>query len=537
MPGILLINLMNRLEAATSRLEDMAQPSQGDSPTSHSTNGAAPHASAKAPGQLPAASSVAPATRKVSEPLPVSIESFDTLINQTVTRFVNLSDELGGVVAEQSSSVLRAFGAQRKILIIATRAKKPDVKSSMYMEILTELQRQMGMVGDIRETNRASPLFNHLSAVSEGISALGWITVEPKPAEYINETLGGAQFYGNRVLKEYKEKDRKHVEWVQAFYQIFKSLSAYVKQHYEGGLAWNNKSGIDAKDVLQQMQSPQSTPSAAPQAGSAPPLPPPPPPPPLPTFDNASSQSAPVSSKGGDMDAVFSQLNQGEAVTSGLRKVDRSQMTHKNPSLRSTGAVPTRSDSQTSTSSATRGKSPLPPGKKPKPENMRTKKPPRAELEGNKWIIENFDSPSETVTINASLNHSILISRCRATTIQIQGKANAVSISDSPRLSLIIDSLVSSVDVIKSANFALQVLGALPTILLDQVDGATVYLGAASQHTEIFSSKCSSVNLMVLPQGASDEDGVDYRECPLPEQIKSVIRDGAVFSEIVEHAG
>ena len=101
---------------------------------------------------------------------------------------------------------MRAFGAQRKILLIATQAKKPDVQSPLYMEILTELQRQMGSVGDLRETNRTSPLANHLSAVSEGITALGWITIEPDPAKFVTDVFGGAQFFGNRVLKEYKER-------------------------------------------------------------------------------------------------------------------------------------------------------------------------------------------------------------------------------------------------------------------------------------------------------------------------------------------
>jgi adenylyl cyclase-associated protein len=74
------------------------------------------------------------------------------------------------------------------------------------MDILTDLQKQMGIVNDIREANRASPLFNHLSTVSEGITALAWVTYEPNPANYLIEILSSAQFYGNRVLKEYKEK-------------------------------------------------------------------------------------------------------------------------------------------------------------------------------------------------------------------------------------------------------------------------------------------------------------------------------------------
>jgi adenylyl cyclase-associated protein len=114
----------------------------------------------------------------------------------------------------------------------------------------------------------------------------------------------------------------------------------------------------------------------------------------------------------------------------------------------------------------------------------------------------------------------------------LKGKANAVSVDNSQRLSLIVESLVSSVDVIKAPNFAMQVTGTLPTILMDQVDGAQIYLGTESMNTEIFASKCSGMNLNVI-----EEDG-DYKEHALPEQIRTYIReDGKISSEIVEHAG
>ena len=249
-----------------------------------------------------------------------------------------------------------------------------------------------------------------------------------------------------------------------------------------------------------------------------------PPAPPMPT-NGISSSRAPTS----DMGAVFDQLSRGEAVTAGLRKVDPSQQTHKNPSLRAGAAVPpTRSDSQSSN-----GKSPIP-SKRPKPESMRTKKPPRMELDGNKWIIENYDNPPERMLeIDAQISHSILISRCTKTAIRVLNKANAISIDSSSQVSLVIDSLVSSVDVIKTPRFEMQVLGTLPTIMLDQVDGASIYLSRESMKTEVFTSKCTAVNIN-LP-GQTEDD--DYKECPLPEQIKSVIRNGAVVSEIVEHAG
>ena len=121
----------------------------------------------------------------------------------------------------------------------------------------------------------------------------------------------------------------------------------------------------------------------------------------------------------------------------------------------------------------------------------------------------------------------------------VKGKANAISIDNSPRLSLIVESLVSSVDVIKSTNFALQVTGVLPTLLMDTVDGAQVYLGKESMGTEVFTSKCTGINLNIIDEASTDgdEEG-DYKEVALPEQIRSYIgKDGKIISEIVEHAG
>jgi adenylyl cyclase-associated protein len=165
---------------------------------------------------------------------------------------------------------------------------------------------------------------------------------------------------------------------------------------------------------------------------------------------------------------------------------------------------------------------------------MRTKKPPKKELEGNKWLIENYDNPGQMIEIEAAINHSLLISRCTKTTIRVIGKANAISLDNCTQTSLVIDSLVSAVDVIKCPKFEMQVLGMLPTIMLDQVDGAALYLNKETLHTtEVYTSKCTGVNINM--PGRSDDD--DYEEKPLPEQLKSVVRNGVLTTEIVEHAG
>ena len=328
-------------------------------------------------------------------------------------------------------------------------------------------------------------------------------------------------------------RDPNHVKYAQAYYKIFRSLAEYTRQHYKTGLTWNNTDGIDAMEALNQIQSGVATPKAS-QANQSSGGPPPPPPPPLPVFDDNGVPQAPPppaggAAKGGDMNAVFSQLNQGSAVTSGLKKVDKADMTHKNPSLR---AAPQRSDSQTSLTSS-RSKSPMP---AKKPDSLKSKKPGKKELDGNKWIIENFENTgSEIIEIPAELNHSILISKCSKCVIQVKGKANAISIDNCTGLSILIESLVSSIDVIKCPKFALQVDGVLPTILLDQIDGAQIYLQEASMRSppEIFTSKCSSINIVTPPK--SDDD--DSKETPLPEQLRSYFKNGHLVTEVVEHAG
>lgn len=48
-----------------------------------------------------------------------------------------------------------------------------------------------------------------------------------------------AMFYTNRVLKEYRDVDKKHVDWVKAYLNIWAELQAYIKEFHTTGLAWS----------------------------------------------------------------------------------------------------------------------------------------------------------------------------------------------------------------------------------------------------------------------------------------------------------
>lgn len=74
------------------------------------------------------------------------------------------------------------------------------------MTLLRPLQGEVGIVVDIKDQNRGSPFSNQLSAVAESIGVVGWVTLDNKPFKHVEESLGSAQYFGNRVLKEFKDK-------------------------------------------------------------------------------------------------------------------------------------------------------------------------------------------------------------------------------------------------------------------------------------------------------------------------------------------
>ena len=90
--------LVNRLEAATSRLEDMAMAL--DDPKSPKP--VDPAVSAAVQPSAPAQPKIAaPPAPSAAPQIPPQIEDFDALIKNEVQNFVNLGEKIGGLVEEQ----------------------------------------------------------------------------------------------------------------------------------------------------------------------------------------------------------------------------------------------------------------------------------------------------------------------------------------------------------------------------------------------------------------------------------------------------
>lgn len=520
--GYNIVTMLKRLEAATSRLEDIS--------IFQSDNNRSDGQSMRSVGQGQGAAAAGQSQEKneakavedgeQEETVPKSVVEFKHFIEKSVIPFVKSSQAIDDLVGGAAETFEQAFQAQLQFLSIVAKSKKPEMSDPAFMEVLKPINEKIEQINQVKDSNRGSQFYNHLCTICEGAPVLGWV-VGDTPMSLIPEFKDSSHFWSNRVMKEYKEKDQRHVTWVSQFLNIFEALKVYVKEFHTTGPSWNNANGKPLGDVLAGAKSVD-----APSGGAAPP--PPPPPPPAGIFDADNSQNAQSSAPAGGMNAVFADLNRGENITSGLKKVEKSEMTHKNPSLRQ--AAPPVS------------KKPTPPKK---PSSLSSslnlaepkKKPAKMELvDGTKWIIENFteaDVPSQQpLVVEAEMQQSVFIGNCSGITVQVKGKANAISVSETTKTGVVVDSLISGIDFIKSFKFGLQVVGTVAMISVDKSDEGSIYLSQQSidADVQIYTSCATSLNVNVLKNE-------DFEELAIPEQFKHSVRNGRLVSEVVEHAG
>merc|ERR1712212_1027885 len=341
-----------------------------------------------------------------SADLSASVASYDNILSGPLESFKTVSQTIGGDVATVGDLVGSTFDMQRYFLQTVSASKQP--KPDDLQKLLKPTSELIGEIQQFRESNRRSEMFNHLSAISESIPALGWVAVAPAPAPYVKEMKDAGQFYTNRVLKDWKEKDSNHATWVKAWVETLSELQVFVKQFHTTGLVWNPKGG--EADLTAIPKKPTPKPKAAP----------------------APAKSTPK---------VF------KAATA-------------------------------------------------------SEKPPSLHQDGKKWIVEYFKGDQNITIDQIEMNQSVYIFKCEGSAIKVNGKCN----------NIIMDNC---------KNVQMQVLGTVPTIMVDKTDGCQMFLSKDATGVEIVSAKSSEMNVLV-PKGD------DFVEMPLAEQFKTVIEGSKI---------
>lgn len=76
----------------------------------------------------------------------------------------------------QAAFVAEAVQAGRGIISISCAAKKPDMASPIFMQLLEPLKKPLEGIAELKDSSRGTPFFNHLNVIAEGSPAFGWFT-------------------------------------------------------------------------------------------------------------------------------------------------------------------------------------------------------------------------------------------------------------------------------------------------------------------------------------------------------------------------
>ncbi|KAG6484934.1 hypothetical protein ZIOFF_053459 [Zingiber officinale] len=458
--------LMTRLEVAVARLEAL---------------------SAEPPS--PAASS-----RSICHDaaMDTSISAFDDLVSDSLGRVLEAAGKIGGEVLDATKVMEEAFSVLKQLIVKSKRCQNPGVAGTA--EFLRPLNNVIAKANSLTEGKR-SEYFNHLKAVADSLTALAWIGYTGKdcgmrmPSAHLEESWQMAEFYSNKILVEYKNKEPEHINWAKSMKELyFPGLCDYVKNFYPLGPAW----GIAVSTLPSSSSSIKAPTSSTPGA---------PPPPKAPLISAETVQSRPR----GGMSAVFEEINSGNSVTAGLRKVTDDMKT-KNCVDRS-GAVASAEKGGCASSFTN------------------TKVPPKLELQmGRKWAVENHIGNKNLIIEDCDTKQSVYIYGCKDSVLQVKGNSSF--------LSSVLE-VVAAFEIVNCNGVEVQCQSCAPTISIDNTSGCQLYLSNDSLGASITTAKSSDINVLVPDAGPNS----DWVEHPLPQQFIHTYKDGQFTTSPLSHSG
>jgi len=153
----------------------------------------------------------------------------------------------------------------------------------------------------------------------------------------------------------------------------------------------------------------------------------------------------------------------------------------------------------------------------------------KQELQGKKWIVENFTDKKD-ISIEAETGQSVYLYNLKGCVVQIKGKLAALTIDKCVKSGVVWEQCVGSAEVVNSKSLQLQ--GHAPSYAVDKTDGATLFLTKEDEGSSVFTSLASEVNITTLAEGDADP-----KETSVPSQFVTSFEGGNWVTKPVEHVG
>jgi adenylyl cyclase-associated protein len=443
-----------------------------------------------AAGAAPAQASTAAVVAEEESP---AVVAYDVHVANAVVPFSAACKEIG--LEEIGSLVEEAWAGIRTIVVAASKSQKPKDPNAAILPMLKKTQQAVTQVNQKRLDRRFD---HHQKATVEMLIAISWIVVAPPgptPFSHVKETVGSSDFYNNKVRKEYKGKDAKHILFCDTLKALILDLAAYVKEYHLSGLSWNARGvPFDASAATATTLAPKKP--AAPVAAAA-------------------------AATGGGLfsELVGKRTEAGDSAATGLRKVSKDQQTWRKE-FKGDGAAPVAAASKAPKAVPVVVVAPT-----------KARGPPKVEYQtrGFKWVVENQtkdSNPNGLVTLDIQdPKQQVYIYKCDGATIDIKGKVKSIVLDACVKTNVLFDSAISTCEFVNCKRIKAQTRGLCPSFVIDKTDGIVVYLSEESLGTSFVTSKSSEMNV-------SFPDGEEQKETPIPEQFVHKLVNGSVTSQV-----
>ncbi|GJM96435.1 hypothetical protein PR202_ga13271 [Eleusine coracana subsp. coracana] len=169
-------------------------------------------------------SSAAPRDLDVPAASDPAIVAYDEFVAEAVGRLTAAAEKIGGKVLDVTKVLAEAFTVAMDLLVQAKQLQKPASMADAQ-DFFKPLNDVITKANAMTEGRRPD-YFNHLKT-------------------HVEESWQMAEFYNNKVLVEYRNKDPDHVEWAKALKDLYMpGLRDYVKKHYPLGPVWGPAGGV-----------------------------------------------------------------------------------------------------------------------------------------------------------------------------------------------------------------------------------------------------------------------------------------------------
>lgn len=438
-----------------------------------------------------------------------AVIAYDAHVEKVVKPLAASCDALGDM--KNMGDLLKdAWADVRAIVALASFAKQPADITGELQPFLGPLQK---VLGDIRALRLDRKYDNHCKAITEMLGALSWILIRPPPrtpGTFVKEANDSSIFWTNKIRKEFKGKDDKHIVFCDAIKAVLLDLVAYITEHHKTGLTFKPRGVSLAEAALLAEAAAEAKEDLAAAAKS-------------PRSPGRRRASA-VSGGTGGMNSLMGELAKkrtadGSSAATGLKHVTKDKQTWRKEFKKPGEPAPAVS-------------APV----QPKPVGGPKKKLgglPIFEYQdrGHKWVIENQTKETAHGGIVVEVTdpkQQVYVYNCEDITVQVKGgKCKSVIMDTCKKSNAVFDTVISGCEIVNCKKIQVQATGICPTVSIDKTDGFLMYLNKETLETTNFVT-CTSTEMNV---SFPDKDG-EQKELPIPEQFVHKLVNGAVQSNV-----